>query len=331
MKNFSSLVNNEVSLSKKNFYTLIIGLTPSQGARSPKLWNKVYKKKKSNCRMYPADVSLKNLRKFVDLLKRDKKFLGGSVTAPYKIEIMKYLDEIDFNAKKIGSINTIVKKGNKIKGYNTDYFGAFETLKKIRSNKDILIIGAGGASKAVIIASADKFKKSNFFFFNRKKNKLNFIKKINFLKKSRILNKFNDIYSLKNIDLVINTTSVGFDTWVKAKEKIYNLKFFSPFTNLIQMVSIKKKNDRIFKIKNLKLIKKDVKNLKNFFATHKKITIFDIIYKPKKTKLLRFAEKSGKVSYNGLEMNLIQAVQGFVLVNKNDNFNNVKKIMKSHG
>ena len=39
-----------------------------------------------------------------DFLKKDEKFLGGSVTAPYKIEIMKYLDEIDFNAKKIGSI-----------------------------------------------------------------------------------------------------------------------------------------------------------------------------------------------------------------------------------
>ena len=169
MKNFTNLINNKVSLNEKNFYTLIIGLNPSQGARSPRLWNKVYKKKKSNCRMYPADVSLKNLRNFVNFLKNDEKFLGGSVTAPYKIEIMKYLDEIDFNAKKIGSINTIVKKGSKIKGYNTDYYGAFETLKKIRSNKDILVIGAGGASKAVIIASVDKFKKVIFFFLNRKK------------------------------------------------------------------------------------------------------------------------------------------------------------------
>ena len=331
MNSFLDFINNKISLNKENFYTLIIGLTPSQGARSPKLWNKVYKKKKSSCRMYPADVSLKKLGKLINYLKSDKKFLGGSVTAPYKIEIMKYLDEIDLNAKNIGSVNTIVKKGNKIKGFNTDYFGAFETLKKISSKKNILIIGAGGASKAVILASTDKFKKSNFYFFNRKKKKLNFIKKTNIYKKARILGKLDHINLLKNIDLFINTTSIGFDSWIKVRKNIYNLKFFSPLTNLTKMVSVKKKSDNIFNIKNSKLIYKDKQNLENFFSSHKKITIFDIIYKPKKTKLLRFAEKYSKVGHNGLEMNLFQAVKGFVLVNRSDKFNKVKKVMENHG
>ena len=62
-------------------------------------------------------------------------FLGGSVTAPYKNTIMKYLDYIDADAKRIGSINTIKKNGNKIIGFNTDYHGAFLTLKKLKEKK----------------------------------------------------------------------------------------------------------------------------------------------------------------------------------------------------
>ena len=110
MKDLNQLINNKITLSNDQEYALIIGATPSQGARSPKLWNKVYKLKKKNIRMYPADVSEIKLKNLVKFLKTQKNFIGGSITAPYKVLIMKYLDKIDNSAKKIGSINTIVKK-----------------------------------------------------------------------------------------------------------------------------------------------------------------------------------------------------------------------------
>ena len=69
-------------------------------------------------------------------------------------------------------------------------------------------------------------------------------------------------------------------------------------------------------------------NLKSFFHLHKKINIFDIIYNPKKTILLKYAEIYRNKTYNGLEMNFIQAVKGFMLVNKFNDFNKVKKEMK---
>ena len=50
------------------------------------------------------------MEKLTNFIKKDPYYIGGSVTAPYKIEIMKYLDKIDNNAEKIGSINTILKK-----------------------------------------------------------------------------------------------------------------------------------------------------------------------------------------------------------------------------
>ena len=135
MKNINSYIKNTVNIKKNLNYVLIIGLTPSKGARSPKLWNKVYKKNKSQIRMYPADVEKKKLKNFVKFLKKEKSFLGGSITAPYKVDMLKYLDIISSDAKKIGSINTIVKRNQKLIGFNTDYFGALSTLKKIKYKK----------------------------------------------------------------------------------------------------------------------------------------------------------------------------------------------------
>tara|TARA_B100000989_G_C19529862_1_gene468991 strand:+ start:1125 stop:2108 length:984 start_codon:yes stop_codon:yes gene_type:complete len=326
MSELNNYINNEI-LKKKSSYTLILGLTPSQGARSPKLWNKVYKKTNSQCRMYPADVSNKNLKNLIRFLKIDKKFKGGSITAPYKEEIMKYLDIIDLDAKKIGSVNTIVKKKNKLVGFNTDYFGALTTIKKINCKKNILIFGAGGASKAVILALCKRFKRSNYFFYNRNSKKFNFLKKFPYIKKIKILKNLSQISIIKDIDLIVNTSSVGFDSWIKKNNGSFNLKFFSPLTKIKNLTLNKNKDLRSFRKKNLKLILEDTNNLKVFFQKNNKIDIFDIIYQPKNTRLLKFAKINGNKIYNGLEMNLIQAVKGFMLVNKLNNFNNIKNKM----
>ncbi len=326
MSELNNYINNEI-LKKNSSYTLILGLTPSQGARSPKLWNKVYKKTNSQCRMYPADVSNKNLKNLIRFLKIDKKFKGGSITAPYKEEIMKYLDIVDLDAKKIGSVNTIVKKKNKLVGFNTDYFGALTTIKKINYKKNILIFGAGGASKAVILALCKRFKRSNYYFYNRNSKKFNFLKKFPYIKKIKILKNLSQISMIKDVDLIVNTSSVGFDSWIKKNNGSFNLKFFSPLTKIKNLKLNKNKDLRSFRKKNLKLILEDTDNLKVFFKKNNKIDIFDIIYQPKNTRLLKFAKIYGNKIYNGLEMNLIQAVKGFMLVNKLNNFNNIKKKM----
>lgn len=328
MLELEKLIENKINKPDLDKYALIIGLTPSQGARSPKLWNRVYKKNNSKCRMYPADVESKNLKKLINYLKKDQYFLGGSVTAPYKNLIMKYLDHIDNDAKKIGSINTIKKNGNKIIGFNTDYHGALSTLKKINEKKKVLIIGAGGASKAVILSATKRFKNSNFYMFNRTPSKYKYLKKIFKSKKFVILKNYQEILYEKNFDLIINTSSVGFDAWIKKKNGYLNLKFFSPITKLNKIKLIKKKNFSLFIEKNKNLIRRDNENLREFFMNKKKLDIFDIIYKPAKTKLIKFYEKIHKKrSYNGLEMNLIQAVKAFMLVNEEKNLNKVKKQM----
>lgn len=82
----------------------------------------------------------------------EEEFKGFNVTIPYKQSIMKYLNEIDDDAAKIGAVNTIkVTEENTLIGYNTDIYGFENSLKpqlKPYHNK-ALILGTGGASKAV--------------------------------------------------------------------------------------------------------------------------------------------------------------------------------------
>lgn len=84
-----------------------------------------------------------------------KDFSGLNVTTPYKTTVMKYLDEISPEARKIGAVNTIVNRGGRLFGYNTDKMGFSYTLEQsniIIKGKDVLVIGSGGASKAVVAA-----------------------------------------------------------------------------------------------------------------------------------------------------------------------------------
>ncbi len=90
-------------------------------------------------------------------------YTGINVTIPYKLDVMEYVDEISDEAKKIGAVNTISFGDGKISAYNTDYYGIIHTFKKFGidiKDKDIVILGTGGASRAVITAVQDMGAKS---------------------------------------------------------------------------------------------------------------------------------------------------------------------------
>lgn len=79
---------------------------------------------------------------------------GSGVSMPHKINVLKYLDVVDPIAMDIGAVNTIVNKGNVLSGYNTDFYGAKRVLEENYDvlGKKVLVIGAGGASRAIIAA-----------------------------------------------------------------------------------------------------------------------------------------------------------------------------------
>ncbi|HCW54665.1 MAG TPA: shikimate dehydrogenase [Clostridium sp.] len=98
------------------------------------------------------EVDKNDLCKVADSL-RILKIKGTNVTIPYKQDIMKYLDEISDEAQKIGAINTIYLKDNKLYGYNTDYYGFGTIIEKNNvelKDKSVMVLGTGGGSKAVV-------------------------------------------------------------------------------------------------------------------------------------------------------------------------------------
>ncbi|WKN32859.1 shikimate dehydrogenase [Porifericola rhodea] len=101
---------------------------------------------------------LEDIQELPELLEEQPEIRGLNVTIPYKQQVMRYLDELDGSAKKVGAVNTIkFLKGKRI-GYNTDYYGFKESLEKWVEGAKIekaLILGTGGASRAVKCALYD--------------------------------------------------------------------------------------------------------------------------------------------------------------------------------
>ena len=132
---------------------------------------------------------------------------GSSVSMPYKQEVIKYLDKLDPIAKEIGAVNTIVNDNGVLTGFNSDWIGAMEALKEVSKleNKKVIMIGAGGAARA--IAYGLKINKAETTIFNRTKEKARYLAKEFHLKYGGGI---NEIKKVNDYDILINATSVGF-------------------------------------------------------------------------------------------------------------------------
>ncbi|MBA5851017.1 shikimate dehydrogenase [Clostridium sp. cel8] len=128
---------------------------------------------------------------------------GLNVTIPYKIEIMKYLDDVSKEAKNIGAVNTIKFSQDRLKGYNTDYYGFGMTLEKYNievKNKHIVILGTGGASRAVERYVVDNGV-GNITYVSRNP-------KENFRNDFNVIS-YEELNELKDVDIIINCTPCG--------------------------------------------------------------------------------------------------------------------------
>lgn len=105
-----------------------------------------------------VNFDIESITEFSSILKENSKLIGLNVTIPYKEAIIPYLDELSPEAKEIGAVNTIkVTPSGKLVGHNTDYYGFQKSLKPLLTNphKAALILGTGGASKAIAYALKD--------------------------------------------------------------------------------------------------------------------------------------------------------------------------------
>ena len=101
------------------------------------------------------NLDFQNIEDFPEFIKQNPTISGLNVTIPYKEAIIPFLDKLSKRATEIGAVNTIkITKSGKLKGFNTDYIGFQKSIEPLLNvnHKKALILGTGGASKAVAYA-----------------------------------------------------------------------------------------------------------------------------------------------------------------------------------
>ena len=174
------------------------------------------------------------------------KIYGFNITIPHKIDMMKYLDKMDESCSLIGAVNTVVNKDGILKGYNTDMDGFLEPFKKKKLNiinTKVLLIGSGGAARAIVAAFA-KEKAKSITITNRTLDNANilseFAKKIGL--NSNVIKIEGVKDTVKNYDIIVNATSVGLRNeqsiisleGIKEKTIVYDIVYMPMNTNFIK-------------------------------------------------------------------------------------------------
>ncbi len=194
---------------------------------------------------------------------------GLNITIPHKTEVIKYLDYLDIAAGLIGAVNTIEFGKNGAVGHNTDGIGAVRAINEITSvkNKKVMILGAGGAARAVafqiLLSGAKNLVISNRTIERASELRDDLVEKLepNVL----VTDLGNELErELKDTDILVNTTPIGM------------------YPNISQ------------------------KPIVTADMMHEDLVVNDIVYNPLKTGLLNEAEKAGAKPISGVKMLMYQ-------------------------
>lgn len=187
--------------------TLLAGTMgwPVKHSRSPLMHGYWIKQYNVNGKIVLLETRPENLEKELKTLAA-RGFVGTSITLPHKEEALKYIDEVDRLALRVGAVNQVVVNGKKLKGFNSDVFGFMENIKGITVGT-AMVLGAGGASRAVIVG-LQEMGFSEIRISNRTKSRAekickelgDDIKVVDWEDKER---------RLGDIALLVNTTSLG--------------------------------------------------------------------------------------------------------------------------
>ena len=197
---------------------------------------------------------------------------GLNVTMPHKIAITRYLDETDSTVKFLSSANTVLNYEDKLSGYNTDGVGALKALRENNvdlSGKKVVLLGAGGAGKAIAYALSKEAE--TLYILNRTPEKAAVLADVlNRMSNNKvvgnILTPSTIQSSLSNADVLINSTSVGMSPAVN--QSLVSPKWLKP-----------------------------------------NLTVMDAVYNPVETKLAKDAKAMGAKVISGVEMLLHQGAE----------------------
>ena len=128
---------------------------------------------------------------------------GANITVPHKEYAFNACDELDEFAQKVGAVNTIIKKGNKLYGYNTDAPGFLKAIQEFKNAKKVLFLGAGGTAQSTSVVLKDAG--YDVTILNRSAKRLEQFKAKGFQTYT-----FED-FKAEKFDLVVNMTSAGLE------------------------------------------------------------------------------------------------------------------------
>jgi shikimate dehydrogenase len=244
---------------------------PAKHSLSPVMHNAAFRALNIHAEYKIFEIKPEDLDRFLDSM--DTNIFGLNVTIPYKEKILDFvtLDDAFSYLMHLGALNTIVKKDNVWKGFNTDIQGFSRHIKEVMdpAHKRVALLGAGGAARAVCYSLAES-RPEELAIFDMDKPKSEQIVEI-------IRKLFPDIcvssvdsaeeLNIKDKDLLINATPVG-------------MKESDPCLIAEEWIS-------------------------------KDLFVYDLIYNPAQTKLLAQAKKAGANTANGLKMLLYQGALSF--------------------
>lgn len=250
----------------------IIG-DPVEHTMSPAMHNAAFKKLGLDYVYLPFQVKKEELGRAIDGI-RALNIRGLNVTLPHKVAVSQFLDELDTPADKIGAINTIVNRNGVLKGYNTDASGFLRALLERGiepKGKRVVILGAGGASRAISFILAERG--ARLVILNRTWDKAKLCAgRISGLFQNEAaalkLNTENLATALSQADILVNTTSLGMSPNISE----------TPVTSSLLKPGL---------------------------------IVFDIVYNPIETRLQREAKVAGATVISGLDMLVWQGALAF--------------------
>jgi len=252
---------------------------PIGHSMSPTMHNAAFQKLGLDYRYKAASVEPERLADFLNGVLRRPNVRGASVTIPHKITVMENLDVVDQEAAAIGAVNTVVNDEGTLQGYNTDGSGALKALKESvgeLDNKKAVLLGAGGASRAVAYHLARDVK--TLTILNRTVLRAvelaaSLREKMGRQSAEISAAPFDEMHlrgELGSSDILVNATPIG----------------MHPNTDETPVPR---------------------------HLLHSCLTVFDLVYNPMRTRLLREAEEAGAEALSGVEMLVYQGAEAFHL------------------
>ena len=253
--------------------------SPVGHSGSPAMYNYSFEKLGLDYAYVAFDVKEEGVKAALDAM-RLFNMRGMNVTMPDKVEAARYMDELSPAAKIIGAVNTIVNEDGKLIGHNTDGVGYMRSVVDAGHDiigKQMTLLGSGGASSA-ILAQAALDGLTNINLFARKGNSWNVIEK-----------QVNQINAQTNCKVTLN--ELADETALK--------RSIADSAILVNGSSVGMAPNT------------DGCLIPDTSFFHPELIVSDVIYNPRKTKLLTLAESAGLATFNGMYMLLYQGAEAF--------------------